>query len=802
MRVDSRARPAAGRTPPSARAGLVLACALAAIAASGPAHARPAGSNAVVELRRTTDGVPHVRATSWHGLGLGVGYAQAQDALCTLADGFLTYEGRRSAHFGPEARPPHDSMLGRPTNLELDIFFRGFADADMLARQRAAQPPALQQLVQGYAAGYNRYLREARGAAPGAAARSCLNEPWVREISADDVYRRFYAAQIGAGYARFIPQIVKARPAPVAATAAPRAAGERPAWLVPGVGRQAGLGSNALAFGRTATGEDGGVLLGNPHWYWGGPDRFYQMHLTLPGQLDVAGVAFLGVPVVMIGFNDQVAWSHTVSAARRFGLFDLTLDAADATRYQVDGVNEAMQARTVAVEVRGADGRLSTVTRTLYRSRQGPVVDLGAWHPALGWAGGHAVALRDANAENFRVFRNYLAWNQARSLEDFIAIQRREAALPWVNTLAIGRGDPRAWYADLGVVPATPDALRAACATPLSRGFAALDGATPFLDGSRSACDWQHDAAAVQPGTLPAAALPTLLREDYVANMNDSYWLGNPQQPLEGFPAVLGGERQALSLRGRQGHRLAERLMRSAGGSSLRLSQALMRESLAARSHSAELFKDDLLDAACGAPALATACQVLRSWPGTAQAQDRGALLWDAFWEQLEKTVPPQQLWRVPFSAAAPLDTPRDPDGSDPRVAQALEAAQRSLADRGVALDAPVGQQRLVRSGGREVPLYGACQGGGYFAVACNYDGSWRMGPDSIGNTYLQVVRFGRHGVEAHTLLAHGQDEAAVDNGPGEAPVLRYARQDWLAFPFREEEIARDPGLTRLLLQP
>jgi len=41
-----------------------------------------------------------------------------------------------------------------------------------------------------------------------------------------------------------------------------------------------------------------------------------------------------------------------------------------------------------------------------------------------------------------------------------------------------------------------------------------------------------------------------------------------------------------------------------------------------------------------------------------------------------------------------------------------------------------------------------------------------------------------------------------VSGGAGAAPIARYARKDWLRFPFSEQEIARDPKLSRFVLQP
>ncbi|NRR34223.1 penicillin acylase family protein [Oxalobacteraceae bacterium] len=771
----------------------------------------PAG----VRLRRTADGIVHVRAPDWRGLGLGAGYAQAQDALCTLADAFVTFEGKRSYFFGPQGRPEHDSTFGRAPNLELDVFFRSEADDALVKRYRTSQPEQLQQMVDGYAAGYNRYLSEARRErAPATrrvarAAPACLTQPWIREITAADIYRRMYAANIAGGYARFIPEMARAAPAlapaststsgPAQILAAPdqgRIAPVLAQRLSHPLGEHAGLGSNMLAFGRQASGADG-VLLGNPHWYWGGPDRFYQMQLTIPGQIDVAGVAFLGIPVVMIGFNAQIAWSHTVSAARRFGLFELTLDPADPTRYLVEGQSEAMQTREIVVPL--ADG--GSVRRVQYRSRYGPLLDLGGHHPAFGWGAQRALALRDINSENFRIFSNFLDWGKAASLDEFMAIQQRGTATPWVNTAAIGRGDARVWYADMGNVPNVPDALRADCAGSLAPYFAKVDTLTPLLDGSRAACAWRSDAGSRQSGALAAPAMPHLLVESYVANMNDSYWLAQPAMPLEGYPLTLGGERHALSPRARYGHALAAALMQGQAGRPAVLAQRLMHAALEPRNEAARLFKQPLLDQACGDLQLRQACGVLRKWSGSANPDDRGALLWDYFWAELD-AIPDAQLYAVPFAAAAPLDTPSGIRAGEARVGKALQAAVAIFAQKGWALDAPLRSQLTVRSGARTLPLFGGCHGAGYFTVACQPHGGYAMSPDAHGNSYLQVVYFDADGVRAHTLLAHGQGETALAGGAGGAAIRRYARKDWLRFPFTEREIVRAAGTTQVLAAP
>ena len=107
----------------------------------------------------------------------------------------------------------------------------------------------------------------------------------------------------------------------------------------------------------------------------------------------------------------------------------------------------------------------------------------------------------------------------------------------WVNTAAVARNDGRAWYNNISAVPNLTDELRLRCVPTLGKAFAETYPSSLFLDGSRSACEWATDSRAIQDGAVPAVMQPELFREDYVANMNDSYWSSNPQYPWKGIQA-------------------------------------------------------------------------------------------------------------------------------------------------------------------------------------------------------------------------------------------------------------------------
>ena len=86
------------------------------------------------------------------------------------------------------------------------------------------------------------------------------------------------------------------------------------------------LGSNnwAVAGTRSATGFP--LLSGDPHLDLTLPSIWYEVHLIVPGDLDVYGVTIPGLPGVIIGFNRDVAWSFTNTGADVLDFYRETFD--------------------------------------------------------------------------------------------------------------------------------------------------------------------------------------------------------------------------------------------------------------------------------------------------------------------------------------------------------------------------------------------------------------------------------------------------------------------------------------------
>ncbi len=785
-------------TLPNARGACVVALALVLTAcATGIA---PGPRTATIQ--RTDNGVPHISAPDFETLAYGVAYAHAQDNVCQTAQQLVTARGDRARWFGAAAT----ALLGRRVmaNDVIDTFIAGHMDDAALTKSWGNASADVQAMNRGYVAGYNRYLADQTGKLP----KECVDQPWVRPMTAGDFARLSELTMVQAGMLALADAWVAAKP-PAATSAAAAATPLRvdarvdladAAQSMRDVGLlDSPLGSNAWAFGRDTTANGRGMLLGNPHFPWMGVNRFWMFHATVAGQVDSMGATTGHSGLPSIGFNKDVAWSHTVSTGKRFTLHELTLVAGDPTSYVVDAQPVKMTTREVSFQVREADGSVTAQKRTLWSTRWGPVVVLP--RAGLNWTAKNAYALKDANAGNTRFSDSWLGFNKATSVQD-IRQAHTNLGIPWVNTIAADR-QGNAMYADVSVVPDVDEAQLARCAP--SKPAAALRGPAGLivLDGSRSDCDWQRDPASPVPGLTPISRMAVAIRSDWVHNSNDGFFYTNPAQRWAGISPLVGDE---VLRRPRTRAGLIEVPEMVARGKVTL--QGIQDQLFENRNTMAQMVLPDLLKACDGGAPNAEAvdgCAALRGWNRTNNVDARGAHLFREFW-RTAMAVP--GVHRVAFDRVQPALTPAGLMMSDAGVAtkvwEALTQAVQKVRASGFALDAPLGNvQRPLHT---EEPI--ALHGGDEFeGVLNNLGNQFAPGINSkglridYGSSYIQTVTFDERGPVAQAVLSYSQSTNAAS--PNYADQTRmFSRKQWLTLPFHPQDVdkARVSEVLRLTM--
>lgn len=779
----------------SALVGLLLAP--LALTALGPVEAAPVarpGAGPVAKparydatVRITEHGIPHIEADSFPDLAYGAGWATTAASTCTLMDTLLTARGERSRYLGPKATYS-DRVGGTGTNLQWDTLVTDLHDRRVVERllqdETAGPSERAKAMVVAEAAGINAWLRDNEIADP-----ACAGQAWIKpDVRPIDVWYSIYLAQLIGSTTKFLGAITDAQP-PTAATArraVPRPTREQVRAAL-GQDEASSFGSNATAVGSRKTSTRSGMLLGNPHFPWLGRYRFTQMHLTVPGHLDVAGGALIGFPTINIGFNDDVAWSHTVSTAYRFTPYQFQT-AGTPTSYRTETGTAELERRSVSVAVRTKAG-VRTVTRALYRTPQGYVMH--APDLFMPWQAGGFWVMRDANAEHLRTLDTFLSMAQAGDVRDLLRRQDRGGGVPWVNTIAADRSG-RTLYADHSVVPHVTDELVASCLTPTGRLLYGAAG-LPGLDGTRAAseCAWGTDADAQRPGILGPRNLPDVVRRDWVMNANDSYWAPNDDVRLTGYPRIIGCEDCERSMR----TKVVMSYVRDQLARGKETPATLRAHQYDNRVYAAEVARaGGRLDRVCARTGKAGACRILKAWDGRSDTTSVGTAIFAEFMRLASAND--VELWEVPFDPKRPLTTPRTL-ATTPDVVKTMAQAIRTLKELDVDLDAPYGSVHVSgdrADEGLDIAISGGLGNTTGDANATSVSGGDDpvVGGVNVGSSYIQAIAFrGKEGVDARTVLTYGQYEDPASPWANDQTRI-FSRERWVAFPWTDAQIERD----------
>lgn len=779
---------------------LLLCIAIMALAACQPDTKD--SSRYQVDIVRTQYGVPHIKAADYGSLGYGEAYASGQDHVCNMAVALIIAKGEAAQYLGAGHENAHvySDMVMKALNMPV----KGRVAL-------TAQTGKIRKWIEGYTEGYNRYLNDSAGEF----GSWCDHAPWVRPVSAEDFMTQ-YVVSVHT-ITRMAAAVVAAQPP--ATTATVEVAPSQQMAALNAI-KLEGMGSNGWAFGGKATKNGKGTLLANPHYPWYGTSRFWEKHLTIPGELNVYGASLVGNPGVAIGFNNAIGWTHTVSDSKRVVLYQLTLNPEDPTQYRYEGEWRSLEARDVSISVLTSEG-MEIQTTPIWFSHHGPIVQM----PGLAWTKQTAYASRDANSDNTQVMAQWLAMGQAQSMDEFIQAHKTYNAMPWVNTISTS-AEGRAVYLDNSNVGAlSSEAIEAWNArieqVPQLKQLYLTKGLV-ILDGSTLRDEWVAHPDALTPGTTTFEQRPLIESDYYVFNSNDSYWLSDPKHPTTGYSPLYGATKTPRSVRTRMNIHILEGLngfnFRGEDGlfSPKEIQAALFDNS----GLSAHLLKPELLDRCKQNPKvsiadesvdLTNACNILESWDNRYNLESRGAVLFREWITRYDVTATrfPGPLFSGEFDVKKPALTPVGlATGERPLIA--LAEAALLLNNASIELDISLGDLQTAHRAGTPFPVHGGNSREGIANLQVTrpyidspiFSGSNdRLGDSKTlsssgyniahGSSFIMTVNFTDKGPRAEAILSYSQSGAPSSENFSDQ-TARYRDKEWRDIYFESSDISKN----------
>ncbi|MEE8523534.1 MAG: acylase [Thermoanaerobaculia bacterium] len=624
-------------------------------------------------------GVPHIYAPDLEQLTYAQGWAHARNHGDLVLRLIGQARGRAAEYWGE-------------AHLESDRWVRTVGIPGRGEAWYQAQGPGYKEALDAFARGINDYVTR------------------HADAIADDVevVLPVSAADVLAHLQRVIHFTFLVDPREVAAATRQLGAGEKVAQG-PVSGSDA-KGSNAWAVAPKRSASGHAMLVANPHLPWSDLFTWFEVHLVSP-EVDITGVTLVGTPVVGIGFNDHLGWTHTVNTHDGVDFYELTLGDGG---YVFDGEVRAFEVTTETLEVLGDDG-VREEELEIRRSIHGPVV---------AEANGKALALRTVGLDHPAMFEQYWEMARATDFETFETALRR-LQMPMFTTMYADR-DGHILHLFGGLTPKRP------------AGDWDWSGVVP---GDTSATLWTE--------THPYDDLPRVVDPDsgWLQNANDPPWTTT-------FPAALDADDFPSYMAPRFMHFRAQQ-----SAELLMADDSITFEELETYKHSTEMelavrLLDDLeaAVAAHGDETAKRAMEVLVAWDRTSDSDSRGGVLFAAFFRQLRGVG--ANPFAIPWSEDDPLTTP---DGlADPAAAaSALAAAAENVETTYGAVDVSWGEVHRLRRGDRDLAGNGGPSELGVFRVVAYRPGEDGKASAVHGDSYVAVIEFSDP-LRAEELLSYG----------------------------------------------
>jgi penicillin amidase len=453
-------------------------------------------------------GVPHIKAENERALSFAVGYVQARDRLFQMDLHRRMMRGQLSEIFGEEL-------------VESDVFH---IKMDFLSSAKATweeiNGTEFGDYVMAYCDGVNAYIVQAEKDGTLPMEFKLLNykpELWkpedtfliAKEIAwgltgdFNDIERAIIAEKLPSALELYPEELNHSYP--IVRTG--KVSSELLEWLRP-FEKEDGVGSNNWIISGKYTSNGMPILANDPHLSLTVPPVWFEMHL-ISEKMNVRGVTFPGVPLIIIGQNEHVAWGFTNVGADVIDFYYYVTDEeGNKYLYKGEWKNFDIEERTLRVKTKkGIEERKVIVKKTIH----GPVIDRGGKEVAVAWTG------LSATREFFAIY----TYNHAGNMEEFLE-GVKYFDVPAQNLVYIDDEGNTMYYP--------------AGRFPLRYINGKLVPGNIIFNGSAGEGEWigfKPYGKSTWEGFIPFDEIPHLINPDYVATANQrvvfdyQYYLGD-----------------------------------------------------------------------------------------------------------------------------------------------------------------------------------------------------------------------------------------------------------------------------------
>jgi penicillin amidase len=348
------------------------------------------GLEGPVDIYRDQIGIPHIFATTDHDLFFAQGYVHAQDRFWQMD--FWRHQGAGRL----------SELMGEAT-LETDIFLRTLGWERVARQELEMLDPEYLAVLEAYSAGVNAYLEERSGTGLGLeylflniVNRDYTPQPWeplntltwqkamAWDLGGADLNYELDHAQLSKTMSSeqidfLYPKYPSDHPV-IVPNLSPEEPSEETRLKVPGYLQAVspaleelqavlsdaylagisfpGIGSNSWAVSGDLTDTGEPYLANDPHLGQQIPSIWYQISLhcvqiTPECRFNLAGFSFAGVPGVVIGHNDSIAWGFTNVGPDVIDLYIEKINPDDPDQYEDQGEWVEMDTVTEIIEIAG-----------------------------------------------------------------------------------------------------------------------------------------------------------------------------------------------------------------------------------------------------------------------------------------------------------------------------------------------------------------------------------------------------------------------------------------------------------------